>query len=394
MKKDEFKEYKQMLPKKLFDEVIEATKGMPAAKIKKIFEEVYNEYKAAKVEPGECVGLIAAQSIGEPGTQMTLNTFHFAGVAEMNITVGLPRIIEIFDARKAIATPMMEIYLKPPYNKGKGIRKLAYAIKETLLQDVADSFEINLLENRIIVSLSLNRMRDMGITSKKIISAIAKQIKGLAIKYTEGKLIIKKRAKEVSFNEIFKLKEKLKDVHIKGIKGIKQVLPVIRRNEHIIITAGSNLDDILALKEVDPTRTITNDIFEIAKKLGIEAARQAIIDEVIKVVEAQGLNIDIRHIMLVADMMCFSGKVKGVTRYGVVSEKASFLARASFETPIKHIINAALAGETDNLTAVVENVMINQPIPLGTGLPGLVTKTKRKAEIRRSENNANREKTN
>jgi DNA-directed RNA polymerase subunit A" len=110
---------------------------------------------------------------------------------------------------------------------------------------------------------------------------------------------------------------------------------------------------------------------------GIEAARQAIIDEVFKVIEAQGLTVDIRHIMLVADTMCVSGGVKGITRYGVVSEKASVLARASFETPIKHIINAALTGEVDELDSVVENIMLNQPVPVGTGLPGLVTKVKK-----------------
>ena len=111
--------------------------------------------------------------------------------------------------------------------------------------------------------------------------------------------------------------------------------------------------------------------------LGIEAARQAIINEVYKVIENQGLNVDIRHIMLVADTMTFTGKVRGITRYGVVSEKSSVLARASFETPIKHIVAASLVGEKDPLNSVIENVMLNQPVPVGTGLPGLVTKVKK-----------------
>ena len=130
------------------------------------------------------------------------------------------------------------------------------------------------------------------------------------------------------------------------------------------------------MPEVDITKTTTNDVYEIAGIFGIEAARQAIINEVFKVIESQGLNVDIRHIMLVADTMCVDGGIKGITRYGVVSEKASVLARASFETPIKHIINAALVGEEDKLSSVVENVMLNQPVPTGTGLPGLQTKVK------------------
>ena len=158
------------------------------------------------------------------------------------------------------------------------------------------------------------------------------------------------------------------------MKGITQVLPVKRGDEYIIITAGSNLKEILPMDEVDPNRTRSNDIFEIASILGIEAARQAVIDEVLKVIDSQGLNVDIRHIMLVADTMCLTARVRGITRYGVVSEKASVLARASFETPIRHIINAALIGEEDNLTSVVENVMLNQPVPVGTGMPSLRTK--------------------
>ena len=115
-------------------------------------------------------------------------------------------------------------------------------------------------------------------------------------------------------------------------------------------------------------------VHEINNVLGVEAARQAIVDEVSRVMETQGLNVDIRHIMLVADTMTVTGEIKGITRYGVVSGKASVLARASFETPIKHIINAALKGEVDELNSIVENVMLNQTVPVGTGLPGLVTK--------------------
>ncbi|MEK6857189.1 MAG: DNA-directed RNA polymerase subunit A'', partial [Nanoarchaeota archaeon] len=167
--------------------------------------------------------------------------------------------------------------------------------------------------------------------------------------------------------------EKIKESYVSGIKGITQVLPVKRKEEFIIITAGTNIKKIIELDFVEPSKTTTNDIHEISKTLGIEAARQAIIDEVFKVVESQGLNIDIRHLMLIADTMCSSGDVKGLTRYGIVSEKSSVLARASFENTIKHIIEASLSGEVDNLNSVVENVMINQPVPLGTGLPNVVS---------------------
>ncbi|MEE9525599.1 MAG: DNA-directed RNA polymerase subunit A'' [Candidatus Woesearchaeota archaeon] len=372
----EYNKYKGKLPENVLEEVKELTKGMGEAKINKILKEVYKEYKKTKVEPGESVGVISAESIGEPGTQMTLNTFHFAGVAEMNVTVGLPRIIEILDGRKKIKTPMMEIFLKKPWSTGKNIRYLALSIKETTIKDILVDLSVSIVDSKMELKLNDEKMKEIGINPSQVTVALGKQLKGTSIKKKDDLIIIKQKGKEGSFGDVYKIKEKIKKVYVKGVKGITQVLPVKRNDEFIIITAGSNLNDILPLKEVDETRTVTNDVYETADILGVEAARQVIINEVNKVIEAQGLNVDLRHVMLVADTMCFGGEVKGITRYGIVSKKASVLARASFETPIKHIINAALVGEVDELNSVVENVMLNQPVPVGTGLPGLITKVK------------------
>jgi DNA-directed RNA polymerase subunit A" len=372
---DIFDGYKDKLIKKLLDEAREKTKGMAQAKISKVLDRVTEEFQNARVDPGECVGLVGAESIGEPGTQMTLNTFHFAGVAEVNVTMGLPRIIEILDGRKELKTPMMEIFLKNPYNKGKDIRKLALQIKETRLGEISQEFIVNIADSLIEVHLDKEKMKEIGITELNLVNALKKETK-ISIKKKDDVLYLKPKSKEGELNAIYKLKEKVKDVYIKGIKGVTQVLPVKRGEEFIIITAGSNLKDVFKMSEVDIAKTTTNDVFEISGIFGIEAARQAIINEVFKVIESQGLNVDIRHVMLVADTMCVDGEIKGITRYGVVSEKASVLARASFETPIKHIINAALVGEEDKLSSVVENIMLNQPVPTGTGLPGLQTKVK------------------
>jgi len=370
------KPYEDKLPQSILDEIQEKC---PASKMKKVVEKVYQEYLGARVEPGECVGLVSAESIGEPGTQMTLNTFHFAGVAEMNVTIGLPRIIEVLDGRKDIGTPMMEIYLQKPYSSGKDIRKIALQVKETKLADITKEFLINIVDTTITVVLDKDKMKQIEITMLQVINALKKSsIKDINVKASNDKnsLVIKVKKKDDNPNEIYKVKEKIKDCYLKGIKGIKQVLPVRREGEFIVITAGSNLKKVLALEFVDVARTTTNNVFEIRDVLGVEAAREAIINELYKVIEAQGLNVDIRHIMLVTDTMCNSGFLRGITRYGVVSDKASVLARASFETPIRHVINASLIGETDKLNSVVENVMINQPVPVGTGLPGLITKKK------------------
>ncbi len=372
MHKD-LEDFKDKLPPKMLAEIEEKC---PASKLKKVAQRVYEEYQWARVDPGESVGLIGAESIGEQGTQMTLDTFHFAGVAEMNVTMGLPRIIEILDGRKTIATPMMEVFLKSPYNKGKDIREIAMSIKETTLGELVKEYALNIVDLVIELTLNRDKCKDVSVTPAQIAKMLEKAlVREASIKVKDDVIELKLKAKEDrTLNSLYKLKEKVKDVYVAGIKGIKQVLPVRRKEEFIIITAGTNLAKVLELDFVDPSRTVSNDIHEIGKVLGIEAARQAIIDEVFKVVEAQGLNVDIRHVMLVADTMCTSGSIKGITRYGVVSEKSSVLARASFETPIKHIVNAALSGEVDELNSVVENVMLNQPVPLGTGLPGLTAK--------------------
>lgn len=373
-----FKEYEERLPKKLLDELKEnIPKTIQKSKLKEILEKATEEYEKSSIDPGECVGLVSAQSIGEQSTQMTLNTFHFAGVAEMNVTVGLPRIIEVLDARKSISTPMMEVYLKKPWSEGVNIKKIATKIKEIKLADITSEFTVDISSFSVRILLDEERMKDLEITSNHVFKVMNKLSKSLNVKLDKNILIAKLQGKEENLNLLYRLKDKLKNVHIAGIKEIKQVLPVKRGNEYIILTAGSNLKTMLQQEFVDAERTVSNDIYETAAVLGIEAARQVILNELIKVVESQGQKIDIRHLMLVADVMCVDGVIKGVTRYGVVNDKSSVLARASFETPIKHIIKASIVGEEDKLNSVIENVMLNQAVPLGTGLPDLIINLKK-----------------
>jgi DNA-directed RNA polymerase subunit A" len=373
-----FKEYEEILPNKVIEDIkSNIPDKISDAKLKKILDKTVLQYENMKVMPGESVGIIGAESIGEPGTQMTLNTFHFAGVAEMNVTMGLPRIIEILDGKKNIQTPMMEIYLKKPYNQGKDIKKIALSIKETKLDEIVLEIMVNIAESKIELVFDEQKIESIGTDYSIIQKAIKSSVKNLSMSKKGNIISLKMSEKEKEINELFKTKEKIKDIYIQGIKGIKQVLPIKKQGEFLIVTAGTNMKKVMELDYVDKTRVMSNDIFEIASIFGIEAARQAVINEVYKVIQNQGLNVDIRHLMLVADTMCASGTIKGVTRYGVVKEKASVLARASFETPIKHIFNASQIGEIDNLSSVVENVMLNQPVPVGTGLPGLITKVKR-----------------
>jgi DNA-directed RNA polymerase subunit A" len=220
-------------------------------------------------------------------------------------------------------------------------------------------------------------MRDLRITDQSLLKILSESIKEVSVKQNKEGIVILKPEKDVELKDLYKLKEKAKDTFIKGIPGVTQVLPIKQNNEFVILTSGSNLKEIFKLKEVDKSRSTSNDIFEVLKNLGIEAARQAIVNEASKVIREQGLDVDIRHILFIADLMTASGNIKGITRSGITSEKESVLARASFETPIRHLIDASLVGEEDELTSVIENVIVNQPVPLGTGLPGLIARIKK-----------------
>ena len=375
------KKYEDNLPASIISEVLDnLPKDCSKDKLAKIMEKVESEYIKSLAAPGECVGVISAESIGEPGTQMTLNTFHFAGVAEMNVTTGLPRLIEVLDGRKTISTEMMTVFLNKPYSEGKDIKMVAESIKELTMNDFIKEVTINIAEANMNITLKEEKMKLLKMTLVNVVNALKKAYKAFDFIAKKDAIVVEQISKEKDILTLYKLKEKLKTTSIHGVKGISQVLPVKKNGEFILMTAGSNLKEILKLEFVDETRTYTNNLYEVEEFLGVEATRQLVVDELMKVIETQGLNVNVRHIMLVADAMCMSGRLLGINRYGIVKEKPSVLARASFETPIAHMINASLAGEKDPLNSVIENVMINQPVPIGTGLPGLLVKAKMKSK--------------
>lgn len=366
-----FKEYAGKLNPRIFEEIQEALpEKVTKTQLREILDLAVEEVEDAKVASGEGVGLISAESIGEQGTQMTLNTFHYAGVAEMNVTTGLPRVIEILDARATIKTPMMRVYLNGNPAEATA-RKSALSIKATYLDEITNEIEMDVLENTLTIQLNQHNLEAIGLKVEDITKLMTKVVKSTQIKVDGYTITVKGTSKESSVDEMYKLKEKIKKIFVTGIKGIEHVLLVKEDDEFVIVTSGTNLQEVMDLEFVDETRTYSNDILEVAYILGIEAARQAIINEIKNVLSSQGLNIDDRHVMLVADSMCQRGQVRGITRYGIIKQKASVIARASFETPIKHILEASLIGERDNLTSVIENVMINQVVPIGTGIPQL-----------------------
>jgi len=338
------------------------------AEIEAIIEETVKEYKNALIEPGEAIGTVAAQSIGEPSTQMTLNTFHYAGVAEINVTLGLPRIIEIVDARKNPSTPIMTVYLdeKHRYDREKAL-EVARRIEGTTLENLARETTIDILNFEFIVEIDPERLEKTGLNMEKVKRKLEGSFKSAEFE-VDGYTLIVRPKKVTKLSDLRRLSEKVKKHRLKGLSGVGKTIIRKEGDEYVIYTEGSNFKQVLKVPGVDPTRTRTNNIHEIAEVLGIEAARNAIIEEIVNTMREQGLEVDVRHIMLVADMMTLDGVILPIGRHGVVGEKASVLARAAFEITTQHLFEAAERGETDPLNGVVENVLIGQPVPVGTGI--------------------------
>jgi DNA-directed RNA polymerase subunit A'' len=328
------------------------------------------------MEPGEAVGIVAAQSIGEPGTQMTLRTFHYAGVKEQNVTLGLPRLIEIVDARRIPSTPIMTIYLTEEYRKSREAAvKIARSIIYTTLENLAEAIYIDPVQDEIVVELSKTMMDDREVTLQELKDRL--QLPNATVKPKGNSIRIQPKKVEA----IRKLLGKISSFHVKGVPGIKRVLVTEEHGEWVINTDGSNLSKVLEVRGVDTSRTTTNNVHEIAKTLGVEASRNALVNEAKGVLEEQGLDVDTRHVMLVADMMTSTGEVQQIGRHGISGKKSSVLARAAFEITVPNIVEAAVKGESDPLAGVTENVIVGQSIPIGTGLVELYMSTfEKKAE--------------
>jgi len=340
-----------------------------------IRDDAIRTYLRSIVDPGEPVGTVAAQSIGEPGTQMTLRTFHYAGVKELNVTLGLPRLIELVDARKTPETPMMEIHLdeEHKYDREKAI-EVARKIEMTRVENVVDVVDISIATKQLVIKLDPVMLQDKGLTRDDIIRVLSKS-KSLAGKvkpdpedpYT---IIIDMPTKDPIKAQ--KFRDRILRMKIKGIKDVKKVIPQKRKDPetgkeyYVLITDGTNLAAVMKVEGVDPTRTKSNSIHEIENVLGIEAAREALVREIKNTLDEQGLDVDIRHIMLLADMMTRTGVVRQIGRHGVAGEKPSVLARAAFEVTVKHLFDASARGETDLIRGVTENVIIGQLAPVGT----------------------------
>ena len=361
----------------------------------KVVHEVVRRFRRAEVDAHESVGIVAAQSIGEPGTQMTLRTFHYAGVAEMNVTLGLPRLIELVDARRVPSTPMMTVHVDKKLKGDRdAVQKIALQIEVTTVPDVA-SISAVIEDLKVVISPQAALLEVRGVKRAELESALLEGLDPRLFEVKSGSGSGETRAfevhlkepaagatksrkeemvEEMPFKKLLIASEEAKAIQIKGVTGIRRALIRRERDEYVIYTEGSNLEGVLEIPGVDGVRTTTNSVFEIYRVYGVEAARAALNHEANRTLAAQGLGVDIRHLMLVADVMTNEGDIRAIGRHGISGKKTSVLARAAFEITAAHLLRAAITGEVDELKGVAENIIVGQPITLGTGAVNLVYK--------------------
>ena len=366
------------LPRRLKDEVYSAVeeRGVGVEDADRIAQAVESRYMQTRVDPLDPVGTVSAQSIGEPGTQMTMNTFHYAGVAEIDVTQGLPRLIELVDARKTPDTPMMTVHLDDEHaDDREKAHEVVWKIEATRILALGD-ISTNVADMLVQIDLNEETLQERWPTvnnTEAIAEEIAETIESnLGVKTRQAGTVIEFGPEEPSYRDLLQLVEELREIVFKGIDEISRV--VIRKEdledgeEFVLYTEGSDFGDVLGIEGVDASRTTCNNIHEIYRSLGVEAARETLINETMNTLEEQGLDdVNVRHLMLVADIMTNEGTIESIGRHGISGSKDSVLARAAFEVTVNHLLDAAIHGEVDELDGVTENVIVGKPIKLGTG---------------------------
>lgn len=354
--------------------------GISSRQIQVFLETCISRYHFKKVEAGAAIGAIGAQSIGEPGTQMTLKTFHFAGVASMNVTLGVPRIKEIINASKNISTPIITASLLSNQDV-MSARIVKGSIEKTVLGEVAKAIKIVLKSSQPYISVTLDSQRiealHMKISSESVQHSVLKHPKiklkpeHVRIRGTNKLRISPPEADRSKLQfELHNLKAMLPKVIVKGIATAERVVInyIEKEKQYNLLVEGTNILAVMGTPGVDGRKTTSNHIIEVQRTLGIEAARQGIIKEIQYTMKSHGMSIDIRHMMLLADLMTYKGEVLGITRFGISKMKDSVLMLASFEKTAEHLFNASFNGRNDQIEGVSECIIMGIPMQLGTGI--------------------------
>jgi len=368
--------------------VLNQTRRITRQQLTRFVEECYAKYHRARIEPGTAVGAIGAQSIGEPGTQMTLKTFHFAGVASMNITLGVPRIKEVINAAKKISTPIITAPLLAERDL-KAARIVKGRIERTTLGEVCQWIEEVITPNECYLEIKLDLEAldslQLAIDSESVAKAILqhKKLKFKGRAEARSASLIRVYAGTDSEGAqlrfaLTRLASLLPSVLVCGVPNVNRaVINDLGASKYNLLVEGYNLLGVMSTVGVRGLECSSNHVDEMQRVLGIEAARATIIREIQHTMEGHGLTIDFRHTSLLADIMCYRGRVLGITRFGVAQMKESVLMLASFEKTADHLFEAAIRGTRDLIQGVSECIIMGTKMPVGTGLFTLLQKSKR-----------------
>ena len=346
------------------------------------------KHKRAQTEPGHAVGAVGAQSIGEPGTQMTLKTFHFAGVAGMSITQGVPRIKEIINASTSISTPIISCELEID-DDVRTARIVKGRIEKTYVRDIAKYIATQWSENKSTLDIKINHETidklHLDITPRDIAQAIINfkklKIKAEDVQVLHSHVRLSIHAPTTSRNKIPKSQAKedhenfvrmtnatrlLPDVPVKGYPlATRAIIKTDDKGKNVLLVEGYGLQACMNTLGVAGCRTKTNSVMETAQVLGIEAARTTIVSEINSVMG--DMDIDPRHMQLLADVMTYKGEVLGITRFGLAKMRDSVLQLASFEKTPDHLFEAAAKMKVDKIEGVSECIILGQTMRIGTG---------------------------
>lgn len=375
--------------------IVDRLTNLSSSQLDKFLSICLAKYLRARMEPGTAVGALGAQSIGEPGTQMTLKTFHFAGVASMNVTLGVPRIKEIINAAKIISTPIITAQLA---NAGSlaSARIIKGRIEKTLLGDIAEFIEEVYHPSGSYLNLKLDLKAIQALQLEIDVYSVQRAItKAPKLKLSDQQLFVsypdrirvhlpngKKAAAEPAstYFVLQQMKRQLPGIVVKGITTVNRaVINDVKGNGSMynLLVEGYGLRQVMTTEGVVGVQTTSNHVMEVQSVLGIEAARQTIANEIQYTMSKHGMTIDNRHVILLADIMSFRGEVLGITRFGISKMKDSVLMLASFEKTTDHLFDAARFGKRDEIDGVSECIIMGIPMPIGTGLFKVLQKVDR-----------------
>mmetsp|Transcript_68256 Transcript_68256/g.156712 ORF Transcript_68256/g.156712 Transcript_68256/m.156712 type:complete len:661 (-) Transcript_68256:267-2249(-) len=378
-------------PKDELDFLMDTELTVSRAQLHTFLEQCGTKYCRALVEPGESVGAIAAQSIAEPATQMTLKTFHFAGVSSMNMTLGVPRIKELIGAAKKLATPVLTVELVDPTDLGAARIVRGY-LERTVLSDVCAyikevydqscAYLIVKLRLKTIVDrrldLTVNDVREALSSLTNLGTTLKPKMRDATVEVmSRDKLAVRlgPSCARSMFFDLQMVKKHLPSVLVKGVKGLGRAVvePKVDKapngqTQYRVVVEGYGLHLVMSCPGVDSSRTVCNDVMGVKVHLGIEAARTVLISEVAACVGAYGIDIDVRHLSLLGDCMTYRGDVLGINRFGIAKMRNSTLMLASFEKTTDHLFDAAAHGRKDQVAGVSDCIIVGSQVQLGTGL--------------------------